>query len=157
MASVPSDPAAASPGRSWAHGDRGIRPLTDGERAVIRDTAAPLLRDLAVSGLVLPDIRYEAHEDRGSGAVCAWIQGPGSTGAGIWIWLSSPAEQVTGLAEQFQNWAADKLHDAGVAPEWPECPVHPESRRLSPEVRDAVAIWLCWEGGHEVAEIGALT
>jgi hypothetical protein len=133
------------------------QPLTDDEQAVVRDTAAPLLRDLAASGLVLPDIRYEAHEDRGSEAVSAWIQGPGGTGAGIWIRLGSPADQVTELAEQFQNWAADQLHDAGVAPEWPICPEHPvPPHRLNPEVRDGVAVWACWEGGHVTCEIGAL-
>jgi len=42
-------------------------------------TAAPLLRDLAVGGLPQPDIRDEAHEGRGDKFVCAWIQGPGRT------------------------------------------------------------------------------
>ena len=123
---------------------------------MVRDTAAPLLRDLAASGLVLPDVRYEAHEDRGSEAVCAWIQGPGRTGAGIWIWLSSPAEQVRELAEQFQNWAADQLHDAGQPPAWPVCPEHSAPHRLDPEVQDGVAVWTCWEGGHVIWEIGVV-
>lgn len=136
--------------------DRVQRPLTEEEQAVVRDTATPLLRDMAASGLVLPDIHYEAREDRGSETVCAWIQGPGGTGAGIWIRGSSPAEQVGELAEQFQNWAADQLHDAGVLPEWPICPEHPVPRRLNPEIRDGVAVWASWEGGHVTCEIGTL-
>jgi hypothetical protein len=136
---------------------RRPRPLTDEERAVVCDTAAPLVRDLGVSGLDLPDIRFEALEDRGRDAVCALIQGPGPERTGIWILLRSAAEQVTELAEQFQNWAADQLHDAGKSPEWPVCPEHPASHRLNPEVRDGVAVWTCWEGDHVVWEIGALT
>ena len=89
----------------------------------MREAAAPALRDLAASGMSLPDIRDETHEDRESEAVCARIQGPGRTGEGICVSLDcSPAEQVVQLAEQFQNWAADQLHDAGLPPEWPECP-----------------------------------
>lgn len=136
---------------------RRPRPLTDEEQAVVRDTASPLLRDLAASGLVLPDIRYEALEDRGSEAVCAWIQGPGYDQTGIWILLRSAAEQLTELAEQLQNWAADQLHDAGDPPEWPVCPEHPVPHRLNPEVRDGAAVWTCWESGHVVCEIGTLT
>jgi hypothetical protein len=44
---------------------------------VVRRAAAALLRDLAA---------------------CAWIQGPGRTGTGIWVSLSAaPAEQVAKL------------------------------------------------------------
>jgi hypothetical protein len=56
---------------------RHPRPLTGPEREVVRQAAAPLLRDLAAGRLAPPDIRDEAHEDRGDQAVCAWIQGPG--------------------------------------------------------------------------------
>jgi len=108
---------------------RHPRSLTDQEREVVRQAAAPLLRELAASGLPRPDIRDEAHEDRGDQAACAWIQGPGRAGEGIWILLgSSPAERVTDLAEQFQNLAADQLYDAGRPPEWPLCPSTPPAR-----------------------------
>jgi hypothetical protein len=83
------------------------RPLVDVESSVLQETAAPLLRDLAATGMSLPDIREEAHEDRGTEAVCAWIQGSGRTGEGLCIWLdSSPARRVEQLAGQFQSWAA---------------------------------------------------
>jgi len=135
---------------------RHPRPLTDQEREVVRQAAAPLLRDLATSGLPRPDIRDEAHEDRGDQAVCAWIQGPGRAGEGIWILPGgSPAERVTDLAEQFQNWAADQLHDAGRPPEWPLCPVHPaDPHRLSPEVRNGTAVWVCAGNNQVICEIG---
>lgn len=135
------------------------RLLTDQERSVLREAAAPLLRDLAATGMSLPDIRDEAHEDGGAGAVCAWIQGPGPTGEGLRIWLdSSPARQVEQLAGQFQSWAADQLHDAGRPPGWPGCPdhEHPDPYRLEPDVRDAAAVWVCLGSGQVIAEIGAL-
>jgi hypothetical protein len=133
------------------------RPLTDMERAVLRQAVAPLLADLAASGMSVPDIRDEAHEER-EAAACGWIQGPGRTGAGIWVMLdSSPAEQVTELAEQLQNWAADQLHDAGRRPEWPGCPQHPSpAHRLEPQVRDGRAAWVCWESGQVIWPIGEL-
>jgi len=136
---------------------RRPRPLTDAERGTLREAVAPLLRDLAASGMPLPDIREEAHEYRGDEAVCAWIGGPGSTGEGIWVWLdSSPAEQVAGLAEQLQNWAADLLHDAGRSPGWPVCPGHPAAHGLSPEVREGAAVWACPHNGQLIWPIGAL-
>jgi len=136
---------------------RHPRPLTDPERGVVRETTAPLLRDLAASGMTLPDIREEARHYEGTETVCAWIQGPGGTGEGISIRLDcSPAERVAWLAEQFQNWAADQLHDAGRPPEWPECPEHPVPHRLEPEVRDGAAVWTCLQSDHVIWEIGAL-
>jgi hypothetical protein len=136
---------------------RRPRPLTDAECGTLRETVAPLLRDLAASGMPLPDIREEAHEDRGDEAVCAWIQGPGITGEGIWVWLeSSPAEQVAGLAEQLQDWVADLLHDASRSPGWPLCPGHPALHRLSPGVQEGFAVWACPQSGQVIWPIGAL-
>jgi hypothetical protein len=135
---------------------RHPRPLTGQEREVIRQAAAPLLRDLAAGGLAPPDIRDEAHEDRGDQAVCAWIQGPGRTGTGIWVSLgAAPAEQVAELAGQFQNWAADELYDAGRSPEWPLCPLDPaDPHRLTPEVRDGTAVWACRGNDQVICDIG---
>lgn len=132
-------------------------PLTDMERAVLRQAAAPLLADLAASGMSLPDIRDEAREER-EAAVCGWIQGPGRTGEGIWIPLdSSPAEQVTQLAEQLQNWAADQLHEAGRPRGWPACPQHPSPLHgLVPQVRDGRAVWVCPVSGQVIWPIGEL-
>lgn len=136
---------------------RQPRPLTDAEREVVRETAAPLLRDLAAGGLVPLEIRYEAHEDRGGEAVCAWIAGPGRTGTGLWIWLAgSAADRVAELAEQFQNWAADQLVDAGRSPDWPACPAHRASHGLNAQSRDGVAEWACPQDGQVICEIGAL-
>jgi len=75
---------------------RNPRPLTGDERAVLRETVAPLLRDLAATRRALPEIREEAHEDYGENAVCAWIQDNGGCGQGIRVWLS--ARRLNGSA-----------------------------------------------------------
>ncbi len=133
------------------------RSLTDAERVVLRRAAEPLLADLAASGMSMPDIRDEAHEEQEE-AVCGWIQGPGRDGEGIRVLLdSSPADQVAQLAEQLQNWAADQLHHAGRPPGWPPCPQHPSPQhRLDPHVQDGRAVWVCPVSGQVMWPIGEL-
>jgi len=82
--------------RSWELGQTP-RPLTDTERAVLRRVVAPLLADLAASGLPVPDIRAEAHEEREE-SVCGWIQGPDGTGEGICWTPRRPSRAVPGTA-----------------------------------------------------------
>ena len=69
------------------------RPLTDEEKAVLREAVGPLLPDVDATRQTLPDIREEAHHDRGEDAVCAWIPEPGGRdGQGIEVRLyCSPA------------------------------------------------------------------
>jgi hypothetical protein len=137
---------------------RNPQPLTEADAAVLQAATAPLLRDLAVTRMPLPDIRTEAHEDR-PWSVCGWIAGPGVTGQGIWVMRdSSPADRVRELAEQFQSWASDVLVDAGQSPEWPLCPEHDRGHgRLVADVRDGAAVWVCLHPDHVIAPIGALT
>jgi hypothetical protein len=132
------------------------RPLTNDERAVLRETIAPLLRDLEASRRALPEIREEAHEDYGENAVCAWIQDNGRCGQGIRVWLfSSPAERLRDLAEELQSWAGDVQVDPARRP-WPDCPDHPGSHNLSAVTRYEVAVWRCPGSGSVIAEIGSL-
>lgn len=133
------------------------RPLSDREKAVLREAVAPVLRDLEATGQTLPDIREEAHEDRGQDAVCAWIHHPASGGGeGISVELyCGPALRLYYLAEQLQRWKNDELIDAGRRP-WPECPDHDGCFALSPDTRDDVAVWCCPQTGRVIAEIGRL-
>jgi hypothetical protein len=135
---------------------RNPRPLTGDERAVLRETVAPLLRDLAATRRALPEIREEAHEDYGENAVCAWIQDNGGCGQGIRVWLfRSPAERLRDLAEELQSWAGDVQADPGRRP-WPDCPDHPGSHNLGAVTRDEVAVWRCPGSGRVIAAIGSL-
>jgi hypothetical protein len=133
------------------------RPLTDEEKAVLWEAVTPLLRDMEATGQTLPDIREEAHDDQGEDAVCAWIQEPdGRYGQGIAVWLNcSPAFQLYSLAEQMQSWAVDVQVDSGRRP-WPDCPEHPGSHMLGPDIRDEVVVWCCPDSGHVIAAIGTL-
>jgi hypothetical protein len=143
--------------RSRALG-RNPRPLSEQESAILRAAVAPLLRDMEATGQALPDIREEAHEDRGEDAVCAWIQEPGSgRGQGITVLLfCSPGDQLRVLAEQLQDWAGDVQVDPGRRP-WPDCPDHPGSHILIPDTRGEIAVWCCPQRGHVIAGIGMLT
>ncbi len=134
------------------------RPLSDPEKAVLRQALAPVLHDLAATGQTLPDIREEAHDDRGEDAV--WTRcAPGSTtggGEGISVELHGGlADRLSFLTGQLQSWKNDELIDAGRRP-WPACPDHDDCFALSPDTRDVVAVWCCHKTGRVIAEIGKL-
>jgi hypothetical protein len=133
------------------------RPLTDQEREVVREAAAPVLRDIAASGAIGLGLREEARADRGDEIVCAWMSSvDGITGVDISVSLAdSVAERVSGLAEQLQEWEVEELAAAGRSASWPECPEHPNSHPLEPEADDS-AVWRCPRSGDVICAIGAL-
>ncbi len=108
------------------------RPLTEHEREVLQAAAAPVLRDMAASGVIVLDIQEQAHADRGAEAVCAWVRGlDGLRGMSISIRLAGlAAERVAELADQLQEFEIDELWLAGRSASWPECPEHPNSHPL---------------------------
>jgi hypothetical protein len=124
---------------------------------VLWAAVASLLRDMRATGQALPDIREEAHEDRGEDAVCAWIQEPGGgSGQGVAVLLfCSPGDRLRFLAEQLQDWAGDVQVDPGRRP-WPGCPDHPGAHILRPDTHDEVAVWCCPQSGHVIAGIECL-
>ncbi len=132
---------------------RQPRLLTGEQAAVLREAVAPVLRDLKATGETLPDIREESHHDRGEGAVCAWVQGPGWTGQGIDVWLNgSAAFQFYSLAEQLQSWKVDQL---GPGYWWPRCPQHADCG-LTADIDGERAVWACPASGQVIAPIGSL-
>ena len=151
-------PEAAEAARHSMQLSRNPRPLTDAERAELRATLEPVLRDLRSSGAIVPDIVEEAHDDGGPDCVCAWIQTPGGAGSrGISVLVSIPApERLAGLADQLQEWEVEELAVAGRPATWPECPLHPRTHPLAPEVRGDRATWCCPASGQAISVIGAL-
>jgi len=108
------------------------------------------------TGQALPDIRAEAHADRGAGIVCAWIQYP--DGSGRTLSVLPPGQrghQLCDLAEQLQDWSRDLQADPQQRP-WPDCPAHPGAHRLEPEATGESAEWYCPQTSRLVAEVGAL-
>jgi hypothetical protein len=145
-------------GRLWRH----PRSLTESEREVIRKAVAPVLRDLEVSGAIVPDVRYEAHADEGRDGregVHAWIKGDDTSGWDVWTPTeeSSPAEQVWWLAHKVQEWEIEELWHEGRSTTWPECPEHPNSHPLEPGIDgDDTAVWRCPISQHISCPIGEL-
>lgn len=135
------------------------RPLAEHEREVLREAAAPVLRDIVASGAIGLDLREEARADRGDEIVCAWAStSDGVTGVDIWVSLgSSAAERVAELAEQLQEWEVEALWAVGRSATWPECPEHPASHPLEPVVEGGDgAVWRCPRSGDVICAIGAL-
>jgi hypothetical protein len=134
------------------------RPLTDAERLVVDAAFAPVLRDLRAADAIVPEVRYEAWQDRGRESVSAFIAPAGRTvgSRGVWVELAaSLAEQVARLAEQVQEWEVEELCAAGRPATWPECPEHPNGHPLEPVVTDAgAAIWRCPQAGLAISAIG---
>jgi hypothetical protein len=141
---------------------RHPRPLTESEREVILKAMAPVLRDLEVSGAIVPDVRYEAHADEGRDGregVHAWIKGDDTSGWDVWTPTeeSSPAEQVWWLGQQVQEWEIEELWHEGRSTTWPECPEHPNSHPLEPGIDGGdTAVWRCPISQHISCAIGEL-
>lgn len=132
------------------------RPLSAGQAAILREAVAPLLCDMEATGQSRPDIRAEAHADRGAGIVCAWIGDPGGTGRSISVLASAQrGDQLADLAEQLQDWARG-TQASPHRPEWPDCPAHPGCHRLEPCALGETAGWECPQANRVIAEIGAL-
>jgi hypothetical protein len=138
---------------------RHPRPLTAAERSVLDAALAPVLRDLRAAGAIVPEVRYEAQQERGPDYVCAVIGPPGQSPGSLGVWVaagSSAAERIVGLAEQVQEWEVEALAAAGRSATWPQCPEHPASHPLEPVVSaDGGASWRCPRSGTTVGAIGA--
>lgn len=135
------------------------RPLTATARSQLQGNLAPILRDITATGAILPEVQEEAHEDLGADVVSAWVQGPdGIFGSGIRVDMHvAPEERLADIAEQLQEWEMEELAAAGRPATWPECPEHPNSHPLSPQVRNGVAMWCCPRTGNPEYPIGAAT
>ena len=109
--------------------------ISDSDREAVRQALQLILRDMRASGAIVLDYR----EDH-------WSKLDGS-----------PAEQVAQLAERLQEWEMEQLWKARRPTDWPECPHHPGSHPLDPDVNDNdVAIWRCPRTGREICPIGQL-
>jgi len=138
--------------------DLGGRTLTEDERAAVRETMAPVLRDIEASGAILPRTREQPYEDVGDESAGVWVWGSDGTGMGLVMSSANlAAERVVRLAEQVQEWEIEELAAVARSATWPECPDHPNSHPLDPMVGDKnAAVWRCPRTGHVICEIGAL-
>jgi len=138
---------------------RHPRPLTDSERSVIRNAVAPVLRDMEASGAIVPEILYQSSADDSRDGVTTDIALGGGHRGHIWIPTSeySPAEQVWQAADQLKEWEVHELWEAGGPATWPECPEHPGTHPLEPDIDgQGSAVWQCPRTQQVICAIGAL-
>lgn len=137
---------------------RRPQPLTGTAGSELQASLAPVLRDISATGAIVPEVREEAHEDLGSDLVSAWLQRPdGVGGSGVRVDLAlSPESRLADVAAQLQEWEVEELAAAGRPATWPECPEHPDSHPLAPEVRDGAAVWCCPRSGRAEYPVGGV-
>jgi hypothetical protein len=130
--------------------------LTAEESVMLRETLAPLLRDLRASGAVMPDID-ESGWDTDPDVVSALIIRPGMSQWGIRLRRTlSAADRLADLADQVQEWQVEELWAIGRGATWPECPEHPNSHPLSAGIHGDDAVWTCLKNRHVICHIGEL-
>jgi hypothetical protein len=124
--------------------------------SALAEALTPVLRDLANSGSVIPDVRDDQWSDL-EGQVTVMLFSPGGSGQGVFAMTGEPLPQrIASVADQVQEWAVEELCSIGRPTNWPQCPQHPDSHPLSAVVREGRAVWNCPRTGHVAGEIGQL-
>ncbi len=124
--------------------------------SALAEALTPVLRDLANSGSVIPQVRDHQWSDF-EGQVTAMLFSPGGSGQGVSAMTGEPLPQrIASVADQVQEWAVEELCSIGRPTNWPQCPQHPRSHPLSAVVREGRAVWSCPRTGFVAAEIGRL-
>ncbi|SRR6266700_2149030 len=130
---------------------------------VLAAALAPLLRDLEAGRVPEPRIGDAESQYFALGEPGLMLYGEDGSGLGIRLLADAPrAEQLAHLADQVQEWAVEVLWAVGKSAVWPQCPEHPDSHPLQPQVVDeytnaAHAVWRCPKSGHVIAPIGELS
>jgi len=136
--------------------------LTESERVVIGKATAPILHDLEASGAIVPEILYQTsgnYSRDGRDGVTTDIALDGGHGGHVWIPTEecSSAEQVWWAADALQEWEIHELWEAGRPATWPECPEHPNTHLLEPDIHSKdTAVWRCPRTQQVICAIGAL-
>lgn len=135
-----------------------LRLLTDSERTRLRESMAPVLRDIVASGAIRPVIQEETYDGVDDEWVSVMVWGSDGTGMGVLIPTEpTTADRVASLAGQLQEWEIEELAAAGRSATWPECPAHPNSHPLEPAAADGNrAVWRCPRSGQVISQVGAL-
>jgi hypothetical protein len=123
----------------------------------LREACAPALADLERSrpGVLRPGSApgsAPAVDPWGNDVSSLWLwEAQGGSGTGIW--LGDPDEQpweaVLRATETVQDAAIDAVWGA-----WPECPDHPDSHPLTPDLAEEVAVWTCPATRRRVSKVG---
>lgn len=123
---------------------------------VLRESIAPVLRDLAEAGLTAP--RFDDDDWVGdSDYVSCMMWSADGSGSGLSLRRAAAlAERVAHAADQVQEWVIeDQLWETGRT-NWPRCPTHPVNHPLQATVVGANAVWTCPVDRSMVRAVGAL-
>lgn len=131
---------------------------------VLAAVLAPILRDLDAGHVPEPRVGKPEIDPRffSPGEPGVMLYDSAGYGQGIRLLEDAPRpEQLAHLADQVQEWAVEALWAEGASAVWPQCPHHPDSHPLRPNVVDeytpsATAVWCCPKTGQVVAPIGEL-
>ncbi|WKX69773.1 hypothetical protein [Streptomyces sp. XD-27] len=113
----------------------------------------PVLRDLSATCAVQPKVTEEVYH--GEEHIVLYERDGSGTGIGLWLGRNH-AERIAHIADQIQDWAVEALCAALKPAVWPECPTHPDSHPLQPEVKGGIAVWSCPHTRQTVSLIGEL-
>jgi hypothetical protein len=124
--------------------------------AALAEALSPVLRDLASSGSVIPEVR----DDRWAGVEgleTGVLRSPDGSGQGVSVMTGeSLPQRIASVADQVQEWAVEELCSVGRPTNWPQCPQHRSSHPPSAVVRDGRAVWACPATGRPISETGRL-
>ena len=119
---------------------------------VLANALAPVLRDLAQSGLPAPRIEdsdWLGDPDQPS----ATLWSPDGSGTGVAVSRSATeSDRVAAVADTVQEWVLEELWGRP----WPECPRHRGSHPMEARAVEDVAMWCCPADGNEVRPVGSL-
>jgi hypothetical protein len=77
--------------------------------SALAEALTPVLRDLANSGSVIPQVRDHQWSDF-EGQVTAMLFSPGGSGQGVSAMTGEPlAQRIASVADQVQEWAVEEL------------------------------------------------
>ncbi|WP_286929706.1 MULTISPECIES: hypothetical protein [Aeromicrobium] len=123
---------------------------------ILSEAMAPVLRDLARSGLTPPRIDesdWSGDPDHPS----AMMWAPDGTGRGISVQRSAPEpERLASAADQVQEWAIESILWGTAPTNWPQCPRHPAHHPLLASTSDTSAVWVCPTDRAVIGVIGSL-
>lgn len=121
----------------------------------MREALAPVLRDVAASGLEAPGFVVDDWLSDPAYATMTIVTKDSGMGFSV-LREASPAERIASAADQVQEFVIE-FQLWGTAPtNWPPCPRHPHSHPLTPEAVRDTATWLCPTDRAFIAEVGAL-
>ncbi len=118
----------------------------------LREALAPVLRDLARTGLGAPRFEDPTSDSEHAEAMMRAADG---SGRGVSVRRSAAlAVRVADAADQVQEWAIEFQLWGSAPTNWPQCPSHPDSHPMRAVVLGETAVWACPDSDSVTVRIG---